>query len=156
MQYHKLNISFLIAFLFIVTGCSGVNNSPFLEDGWTCVIGSIEESPTQAMNKEFKPVQNLYNLHQLVNGGEGIIWLKKQFYLPDRLKDKRLALMLGRTNLADKTYLNGELIGSGGRFPPDFFSDWNSYRYYTIPSTILEKEKLNTLLVQLYVNQEGF
>ncbi len=158
-QYRKSNLGklFIVSFLLIssIASCSGVDNSPFLDDGWTYAVGSLDETPSQAMNKEYHSLKEMYNLHNLVEDGEGILWIMKEFSLPERLKGKRLALMLGRTNLADKTFLNGVFIGSGGRFPPDFFSDWNSYRNYTIPPTIINDEGMNVLLVKLYVNQEG-
>lgn len=52
-------------------------------------------------------------------------------------------------------YLNGELIGRTGSFPPEWFSDWNRDRQYDIPAKLVRWDGKNELLIQIYVNYEG-
>lgn len=57
----------------------------------------------------------LKNLERLVPHEYGTIWLKKTFLLPESLKGEDVACYLGRITLADRTYLNGFLIGHKGK-----------------------------------------
>ncbi len=80
---------------------------------------------------------------------------KKDFIYPGNKASERIGLLLGRIDMADETYLNGYLIGKEGRFPGNFFSVWNEYRFYYVPSEIINYNINNTLLIKIYCNYEG-
>lgn len=124
-----------------------------LGSGWEYGFSNPFEDP----DAEFKTLseEKLLNLHELVQGQKGFIWLKKTFLIPDGLKGKALACYLGRITIADKTYLNGTYIGGEGHFPPYETTAWNTSRFYQIPETEINMEGENVIAVQIFVNGEG-
>lgn len=122
-----------------------------LDSGW-------EYAPRETTHDDFSPLtgEQLHSLEDLLPEGEGVLWLKREFKKPSEkvlAGSELLGLFLGRITMADVTYLNGRVIGRTGRFPPDFFSEWNTYRHYTFPTDLLRER--NTLLVKVYVGHEG-
>ena len=104
---------------------------------------------------EILPAKQIDNLQELVDNQYGSIWLRRKFEIPAGLKGKALSAYLGRITLADKTYLNGTLIGSEGHFPPYEFSAWNTSRCYEIPDTIVNEYGENELVIEIFVDGEG-
>lgn len=81
-------------------------------------------------------------------GREGICWYRVKFDVPKELIGKELVLFAGTIDAADETYINGKLVGSSGKFPPNVQSSWDVERRYFIPAGII-KEK-NTLAIRVY------
>lgn len=125
-----------------------------LESGWEYTLDNPFGSEE---NTSFVPLEDveLKNLEKLVPGEYGSIWIRKRFVLPESLKNQNLACYLGRITLADRTYLNGTMIGHEGLFPPECFSAWNTARFYAIPDSDLLQDEENTLIVEVFVNGEG-
>lgn len=97
----------------------------------------------------------LENLQTLIPGERGTIWLQKTFTIPKEYIGEDLSCYLGRIAIADRTYLNGHLIGHQGYFPPHEFTAWNTVRNYEIPEGLLKYEGVNTLTIEIYVDGEG-
>lgn len=82
-------------------------------------------------------------------GYDGFAWYRKEFYLSEDVSDENLYLILGYVDDADRTYLNGELIGLSGGFPPNYNTAYNAFRKYKIPNGLLKKGK-NVIAVCVY------
>ncbi|MCX8123265.1 MAG: SpoIIE family protein phosphatase [Spirochaetes bacterium] len=122
---------------------------------WHYAIGEKNQDYESAIQLSYKPLQTTSNLHDLLPSKEGYIWVRRDFEIYNNFSHKSLmGLLIERLMIADETYCNGQLIGSSGKFPPNFFSEWNKVRLYTIPTGLLQKEK-NTILIKIYVNNEG-
>ncbi len=139
-------------------GC-GDDDASFIDlsSGWQYAVGNVYDSVSEASHYRFSPLDSLSNLENLVPGQEGVIWLRKEFSLPHALRGKELSLLLGTINPVDETYLNGRLIGKGGRFPYEgqqYFSEWNKYRKYDIPSE-LSISPTYVILIKIYAHHEG-
>ena len=82
--------------------------------------------------------QGLKNFH-------GVVWLRKDIYIPQSLSNKKLVVNLEILNNTDYTYFNGVQIGSvqwaGGR------------RIYTVPANLV-KEGRNVIVIRL-LNSSG-
>ncbi|HMB21119.1 MAG TPA: SpoIIE family protein phosphatase [Spirochaetota bacterium] len=122
---------------------------------WHYAVGKRGDTFHDGINRNFKKIDNLNELHLLHPEREGFLWIKSSFDLPARLENKLCAILIGRIIVADATYMNGTLIGKTGKYPPGFFSEWNKTRSYQVPSDILHNDSKNTLLIKLYVNHEG-
>lgn len=140
--------------MFVFIGCNKVNTE-ILKDNWRYAVGEIPDNVEKASRYEYQKLDSILNLHNKIENEKGILWLKNVFTLPENFKDKELAFLLGRINLADETYLNGVLIGNMGRMGKDFFSEWNSYRYYPATKNLFSKNGENTLLIKVFVRNEG-
>ncbi|MEM7549831.1 MAG: beta galactosidase jelly roll domain-containing protein [Bacteroidota bacterium] len=83
------------------------------------------------------------------NGYDGYAWYRTEFNSSDLDVDQNLYLNLGYIDDVDEVYLNGELIGFSGSFPPDFNTAYNALRLYPIPESVLKKGR-NVISVKIY------
>ncbi|RMH58217.1 MAG: glycoside hydrolase family 15 protein [Candidatus Hydrogenedentota bacterium] len=84
---------------------------------------------------------------------DGWGWYFRRFKTPDELPaDSVLFLFLGEIDDADETYLDGELLGQTGSFPPRFRSAWNKWRIYAVPRALFFSKKEHLLAVRVYDN----
>jgi sialate O-acetylesterase len=86
---------------------------------------------------------------QGVRGLNGIVWFRKEIYLPESFTGKPAKLFLGRIVDADNVYVNGVLAGSiTYQYPP---------RRYNLPAGLLKPGK-NTIVIRVtnYTGKGGF
>ena len=123
-----------------------------LTSGWTYSL----ENPLEVEDVSFTKLSydDLRNLENVIPGKSGYIYLLKTFRIPQSLKGQSLGCYLGRITMADQTWFNGSFIGETGRMPPNYFSYWNSVRFYTIPEDIISND-WNEILVKVWVDGEG-
>lgn len=84
------------------------------------------------------------------HGYDGFAWYRKVFngsYLP---KNQPLFLFLGYIDDADEVYINGNLIGKSGSFPPKFITAYRAYRKYMIPAGFINFNGDNLISVRVY------
>ena len=86
------------------------------------------------------------------HGYNGFAWYRKWFELSDEYSNSNLYLHLGFIDDVDETYLNGNLIGLSGGFPPYFLTAFNAARIYSLPKQFL-KEGKNLIAVRVYDSQ---
>lgn len=79
---------------------------------------------------------------------DGFAWYRLHFKIEKKNLTKEYYLLPGKIDDIDETYLNGELIGSLGKFPPDIQSECNAQRIYKIPKNLLKEE--NVLAVRVF------
>lgn len=85
---------------------------------------------------------------------DGYAWYRKTFTIPDEFVGEPSILIGGKIDDADQTFLNGQLIGAVGDFPPNARTEWNTLRLYEIPEGLLKEE--NTIAIRVYdMGQEG-
>lgn len=80
---------------------------------------------------------------------DGFAWYRKTFEI-DFEPIENLYVELGRIDDADQVYINGQLIGSTGGFPPDFYTAYNVRRSYFIPAEYLKRGDENVIAVRIY------
>jgi hypothetical protein len=83
-------------------------------------------------------------------GYDGYAWYRKHFNVPSDWKTKDLFLELGMIDDVDEVYVNGQLIGSTGSFPPAYSSAYDVQRSYSIPQEVLESNKDNVIAVRVF------
>jgi cephalosporin-C deacetylase-like acetyl esterase len=86
---------------------------------------------------------------------DGYAWYRVTFVVPASMKRNAikyggLLLNLGRIDDVDFTYFNGVLVGSTGKLPPDYVTEWSTLRAYTIAPDAILWGKPNTLAVRVY------
>lgn len=153
-HFSKLFFLTVLFFTFIFTGCNHGQEDQIvdLSVGWDYTLQNPFEEKAEFHKLYGSELDNLQNK---VPGKKGSIWLRRTFVVPDGLRDKDISCYLGRITIADRTYLNGTLIGHEGFFPPYEFTAWNTARFYEIPESIIDQYGLNELLVEIYVDGEG-
>jgi len=85
-------------------------------------------------------------------GYDGYAWYRKSFTLPSSAQNKTLYFHV----LADDVcavYINGNLIGEGGSFPPHYESFYNVNNEFFIPTKFLRFGQQNVVAVRVYDSQ---
>ncbi len=83
-------------------------------------------------------------------GYDGYAWYRRHFDVSNDWQAKDLLLDLGMIDDVDETYVNGQLVGSMGAFPPEYSSAYNVERRYSIPYDILKPGDDNVIAVRVY------
>lgn len=91
--------------------------------------------------------------NQGFHGYDGYAWYRKTFKLPYDSKDNSLYIFLGYVDDVDQVFINGQLVGFSGSFPPDYSTAYDKFRRYPIPKNILKFGQLNTIAVRVYDDQ---
>jgi hypothetical protein len=81
---------------------------------------------------------------------DGYGWYRLRFHLPPEWQPSDLTLSLGLIDDCDETYVNGKMVGSTGRMPPEYQSAWNLFRVYRIPKDAVNWKGENVLAVRAY------
>ncbi len=83
-------------------------------------------------------------------GYDGFAWYRTTFHGSKLKPNAHYMLSLGYIDDVDEVYINGHLIGSSGRFPPDLYSAYKAYRLYTIPKKLIAYNGVNHISVRVY------
>ena len=81
---------------------------------------------------------------------DGYAWYRKTFSVDAETTENKLYLSLGYIDDVDQVYINGELIGFSGSFPPYYQTAYNAYRRYPIPAGLLQPGKKNVIAIRVY------
>ena len=80
----------------------------------------------------------------------GYAWYRKEFQINGTLDEESLFLIIGYIDDVDEVYLNGELIGTSGVFPPLVRTAYDVLRKYPFPTELLNKQGKNVIAVRVF------
>lgn len=83
-------------------------------------------------------------------GYDGYAWYRKSFTLPSGATDGTVYLHLGYVDDVCEIYLNGNMIGLSGSFPPNYQTAYDTYQQYCLPAGMLKRNGINVLAVRVY------
>lgn len=83
-------------------------------------------------------------------GYDGYAWYRNSFSVSREMKTKEIFISLGYINDVDQVFINGNLIGFSGSFPPDYSSATEALRKYPIPAEFLNASGKNVIAVRVY------
>ena len=83
-------------------------------------------------------------------GYDGYGWYRIKVIIPKHLENKLLYLKLGQIDDVDRTYINGNLLGGFGDFPPHYQTAYDKNRLYEIPAGFINYGKSNVITVRVY------
>ena len=115
------------------------------------------ESILDKMNRKGFPL-TVDSIEQNISDIAGIsgnyVWIKADFELPPNLPSDDISLFISYIHFAEKTYLNGELIGECGVFPDANGKGERSAMYrthfYRLNKNLLNEAGKNTIYIQIY------
>jgi len=84
------------------------------------------------------------------HGFNGYAWYRTSFKISNDHKNKSLVIKLGYIDDVDEVYINGQLIGYTGSFPPNYQTAYNAKREYKIPKHIINYDKKNVIAVRVF------
>ncbi|MEM6764367.1 MAG: beta galactosidase jelly roll domain-containing protein [Bacteroidota bacterium] len=129
-----------------------------LNGKWKFTIGDNEEWAAKEFDDSYWDKINAPEMweHQGFHGYNGFAWYRKKVYIPKNLISRDLYLVLGYIDDVDEVYLNGELIGRSGSFPPQYTTAYRALRKYPIPLELLQPGKECVIAVRVYdSHQQG-
>jgi len=88
-------------------------------------------------------------------GYDGYAWYRKTFTLPANAKGKRLIVNMGYVDDVCGVYVNGTLIGEGGRFEPNYATGYNIEQRFLLPEDVVRLGKENVIAVRVYDAMQG-
>lgn len=154
------HVYFLSIFLF--SSCSHVtkpDNSIDLSHSFSYLdvgteLCSLEE--VQARDNEFQKLEKWChcNISDIAGITGNYVWIKADFELPENLKNEDISFFVSYIHFAEKTYMNGELLGESGIFPDENgkgeLSSMYRTHFYHINNSLLNEDGKNTIYIQIY------
>ncbi len=83
-------------------------------------------------------------------GYDGFAWYRKHFRVSSSWMSEDIILEMGKIDDADEVYVNGQLVGAMGSFPPNYSSAYDAERSYSIPQGLLKPGEDNVIAVRVY------
>jgi hypothetical protein len=83
---------------------------------------------------------------------DGIAWYRKTVFVPEKFKDEKLILVMGKIDDIDEVYVNGKLVGSTGNIETRDMGE-NSYqklRGYYLQDNVFNYGENNLVAVRVY------
>ncbi len=83
-------------------------------------------------------------------GYDGYAWYRKSFTLGKEPLEHTIYLKIGRIDDVDEVYVNGNLVGFSGSFPPEYETAYHRFREYIIPPEFLNFSDDNVIAVRVF------
>jgi len=83
-----------------------------------------------------------------------LCYLTKDVIIPEKYRNKNIAIYLGKIWDVEETYINGVKIGMTGSHYPNFHSDWNVAVYHYIPNQLIKYDQPNTIVIRQFTDQQ--
>lgn len=153
----KLPFSHIISLILVMSLGQVVSASPWnlemdLKGSWKFRIGDQKSWSNPDLNDaqwDAVQVPSAWET-QGFHAYDGYAWYRKSFTISEDITDNKLYLSLGYIDDVDQVYLNGQLIGFTGSFPPYYQTAYNAYRRYPIPDGLLNPDGENVIAVRVY------
>lgn len=100
------------------------------------------------------PAGNLMPVLRQAQGTSGYFWLRKTIEL-SALPTVAVNIQFREIMNAAEVFVNGQKVGTSGRFPPVFRSGWSNFQNFSIPARVLKPGK-NVVAVRVYYNAEAW
>ncbi|MCK4559629.1 MAG: beta galactosidase jelly roll domain-containing protein [Calditrichia bacterium] len=83
-------------------------------------------------------------------GYVGYAWYRKKIVLKSEHRNKYLYLNMGFIDDVDEVYVNGNFVGFGGSFPPNYFTAYHMERKYNVPEKYWNFNRENVIAVRVF------
>ncbi|MCF8413297.1 MAG: beta galactosidase jelly roll domain-containing protein [Melioribacteraceae bacterium] len=86
---------------------------------------------------------------------DGVAWYRKEFTPDDELDEEKYVLVLGKIDDVDEVFINGEMVGSTGRFDyiqrtNNVTNEYAQFRAYYFDRSMLFTNKPNVISVRVF------
>ncbi|TQV86947.1 GGDEF domain-containing protein [Aliikangiella coralliicola] len=121
-----------------------------LEQGWKfCPVQNYQPNVDVDV-LDCQPITLPAGWESVYPGYDGYALIYTQFTLPKSVEKEPLGIYISKIRDADKTYINNQLIGETGEFPPEFDKAVLYSRLYAIPKETLKFGQENTIHFWIY------
>lgn len=143
-------------FLLLLFSCDEVVKSKKITPNWEYCFSDLNFQVSDLKSCEFSKLEYTDALFEKFKNKEGFLFLRTEFFFPEKENFKSISLFLGNINPNDETYLNQKLLGKTGLTVEQdgfFFSFWNDIRNYRIQDENLSFKK-NELIIKIRFKYE--
>jgi len=129
----------------------------FLKENWVLKVDNKKEYASPSYDtSNWQNVTFPFNNKTVDVSRNSFFWLRTTFDAGKFPKDTPLGIYLGMIPNSVKIYLNGDLIGSSGRMPPeqDYYPTPNVPRAYLLAPGSLNSDGKNILAIQCYTKKQ--
>jgi serine phosphatase RsbU (regulator of sigma subunit)/predicted small lipoprotein YifL len=139
----------LLIVIFILSGAAACGSDGFIpmDDSWKISYTDKNEYKEKDYNDS---AWETITLPVQTNRDVTVVWIRKQFKVPDSLKNEPLSIYLGKIIDTDIVYINGFEIGRSGKEPPEYIPMWNYNRRYNISPFFLNRDGENIIAIRSY------
>lgn len=142
----KISFYFISAIFLLSTSATWAADTIPLKNWKYRVLSDL--SQTQSTPWKAMPAEGV----KLKREEQGFIDYEMEFTAPTTLAAyEQLGVYLGHIGDVDEAYINGQLIGKTGGFPPYYKNEMDIIREYLIPNNFIKLGQTNTLRVLTYV-----
>jgi sialate O-acetylesterase len=146
----KESVPLLAQYQAWLDGHKQLITEPSGNDQWKNLSFNDENVPSVEFDDSSWPAMNLpAKFESAIGEFDGAIWFRREVEIPANFKGRDLVLSLGPIDDMDRTYFNGNLVGS-----TEESGYWQVDRNYNIPGNLV-REGMNTIAVRVVDNQGG-
>ncbi|MEX6687809.1 hypothetical protein QTN47_09910 [Danxiaibacter flavus] len=138
----KKNIVTLILLFFAINSFAQVIH---FDTKWRFIVGDNPDYKNENYDDsrwQLRPVPSSNK------GWGGLCWYRVRFSVPKQMVGKEMVFFAGTIDAADETYINGKLVGKGGKISPNVETAWDQERQYSISAGAIKEH--NTLAIRMY------
>lgn len=149
----QIQLKFCLTFFLLGTLLMQVSwAQTILDQNWKfCPVNSYQPAVNH-LELDCYPINMPSDWEVIIPDYNGYGLLYTEFDLINVPLDSHMGLYIARVRDADKTYLNGALIGSMGEFPPDFDKGVLYSRLYEIPVDLLKRQNN---VIKIWIFNDG-
>ncbi|MEX1223330.1 MAG: PVC-type heme-binding CxxCH protein, partial [Pirellulales bacterium] len=81
---------------------------------------------------------------------DGMAWYRCHAKVPAAWKKEYLELSVEQVDNAHEAYFNGQRIGRGGNFPPDYVNAVDHAGRYQVPANLVAADQYNEIVIRVY------
>jgi hypothetical protein len=153
----KINKNIVLSIIFMTAACGPVHAEDLLrilnlKGYWKFSIGDDKKWALPSYNdgdwEEIRVPSSWED--QGFHGYNGYAWYRKSFEYPSGIKSEIIYLDMGRVDDVDEVFINGNLIGGTGSFPPNYESAYGVWRKYPVPVKYLNPHGKNLIAVRVF------
>ncbi len=145
--------------LLSAIGLASADELPDISRGWKFKTGDDRAWSNPTLDDaDWSPIrQGVAWEKQGFEDYDGYAWYRLHIRIPKSVWEnpsfkryRSLTVTLGRIDDVDRTWFNGRVIGSTGRFPDSYSPAYLTTRVYRIPAALLRPDADNVLAVRVY------
>lgn len=88
-------------------------------------------------------------------GYDGYAWYRRWVYIPKNLKTEILFLTMGFIDDVDQVFVNGNMVGGKGNYPPRYKTAYAEFRRYYLPKEYIKFGEKNLIAVRVYDDEQA-
>lgn len=150
-------IKLLLLLLFLVNNSADLYGQEniliaYLRENWKFSIGDDKNRANSAYDDKDWGLIDVPSEweNEGYHGYNGYAWYRKNVEISRSYKSLNIYFSIGNIDDVDEVYFNGKLIGSKGKFPPEYETAYDQFREYIIAPSLINFDGKNQIAIRVY------